>query len=340
MRKIPLVEVSGDYYDIGYQIGEALKSNIKKTIKFPIKIAKEHQYFKIDYFVEVARKYFPYANKYFPNLVTELKGISDGSDQDFDMIWLLNIEEVLIDNYFDKCTSIVFREVDDKIYLYHNEDFEKYYSNNMAVVKANVNNKVKFLSLTFAGMLPGSSVSLNSFGLIQCINSLHTKDYRLGIPKNFISRAVLEVKNINEALKIIKLKYRASAYNHILIHKNDVVDVETTAVKYKLFSVKDKVFVHTNHYLHKKFFDNEDLLGSKWRYNSIFDIIKNSKVIDKNTFVNILSYHGKDFSVCKHVSKSISDVTLASVIVDSSDLKMCIAKGGPCKNKHEVYSLE
>lgn len=336
---IPLIEVTGDYYDIGCQIGSSLKKQIKKTVKFPAKVAKEHQFFKIDYFVEAAQKYFSYANKYFPNLISEVKGIADGSGQDFDMIWLLNVEEILIDDYFDKCTSIVLREENDKIYLYHNEDFEDYYANNLAIIKANINNKVKFLSLTFAGMLCGSSISVNSFGLVQGINSLHPRDYRVGVPKNFISRAILECKNIKEALDVIKIKERASGYNHILVQGNNIIDVETTATKFKVFNVKDNIFVHTNNYLYNKFLDSEELESSKARLSVAKEIINKNKLVDKNVIMRLLSYHDKKSAICKHKNKGFGESTLSSLIADSTDLKIYATKGNPCKNRHEVYSL-
>ncbi len=339
-NKIPLIEVSGSNYDIGFEIGKKMKSNIKKTINIPEKIANEHKYFKIDYFIRTAKKYLPIAQKYFPNIISEIKGIAEGSSQDFDDIWLLNLEEIWGDDYFDKCTSIVIREIDDNIYLYHNEDFDNSFENNIAIIKANVNNKVKFLSLTFAGMVPGSSVSLNSFGLIQGINSLHPVDYKIGIPKNIISRAILESNSIKDALKIIKNNHRASAYNHILIQNNKIVNIETTTFKYNILNVKANFFVHTNNYLCKKFIDNFTPIYSRNRLNTAFRILQNAPAIDKNVVMAILTSHDKDVVFCKHKKNKYSEMTISSMIVDSNNLKLYATNGNPCKNKYDVYSLE
>lgn len=338
MPRMPLIEVKGNYYDIGFQIGSMLKKQIKKTIKIPEKVAKDHQFFKINYFIKIAQKYFPYANKYFPQYVTELKGIADGSNQDFDLIWLLNAEEVLVDMYFDKCTSVVLKE-EDNIYLYHNEDFEISFMDNIAIVKADINNKVKFLSLTFAGMLPGSSVSLNSFGLVQGINTLHPTDSKIGVPKNFISRAIIEADSIRSAFKIIKNKERASAYNHTLIQDNKAFSIETTANDYKILKIKENFFLHTNHYLTRLSKKGELPVRSVVKYNHAMEMLKKANVLDKSVVMSVLSSHLNDYPICRHKSKLDSEVTLASFIVDCNNLKMYVANGNPCKAKHEEYSL-
>jgi len=187
-------------------------------------------------------------------------------------------------------------------------------------------------------MLPGSSVSLNSFGLVQGINSLHPRETRIGVPKNFISRAILEVDSIKGALKIIKNKERASAYNHILIQNNEAVDIETTANDYKVLKVKENVFVHTNHYLSKLSKFGEKPLRSEMRYNKAMEVLRNNP-INQKAVLSILSNHENQFPICHHKTKLDSDVTLASFIIDCKNLTMQVTNGNPCKNKYETYSL-
>ncbi len=336
MSKIQLIEVEGSYYDVGFQMGSALKNKIKKTIKIPEKVAREHKFFKIDYFIKISQKYFPYANKYFPQYVTELKGIADGADQDFNLVWLLNTEEVLIDMYFDKCTSIILKE-NGNMHLYHNEDFEQTYANNLAIVKAKINNSAKFLSLTFAGMLPGSSVSVNSSGMVHGVNSLHPKDTKIGLPKNFIARALTEAKSVNDALKILKNKDRASAYNHILIQNGRAFSIETTADKYKILKVKEDCFAHTNNYLTKLRKFSNITEESTARYNKILYMLKNYKNPDHNFILRILKSHDKKAPICRH--KNDSDITLASVIVDCNNLTMKVNNGSACRGEYEEFFL-
>ncbi len=337
MSKIPLVSVSGNHYEIGYQIGEALSKNIKRTINFPIEFAEKYLNGSLKDFINNSKKYLPYANKYFPEYVKELQGIAKGSGQDFDLIWLLNVEEALIDFKPSKCTSIILRD-NENIYLYHNEDYLGVFKNNISIIKANINNKIKFLSFTFAGMIPGFSVSLNSYGLIQGINSLHPLNTRLGVPKIFIARAILDCKNVKEAINVFNIKERAAADHHNLIQGKQAFSIETTPNKYKIFNVNRNYFVHTNNYLYPKFRDSEILHRSIGRLNKARESLKLSP--NRERALLIMKDHSKISPICRHKKKDGYDVTLSSMIVDCKNLVLYATNGNPCKNKYYEYKLD
>jgi isopenicillin-N N-acyltransferase-like protein len=337
--KIPLIEVSGDNYEIGYQIGKKLKKQIAKTIKFPEEVAEAHNLYKIGYFEKLAEKYFPYANKVFPELISELKGMADGSEQEFNKLWLLNVEEVLFDRYFDKCTTIITRNKEN-ILLGHNEDFYKGFKDNLAFVRGNLDNGTSFLGLTFAGMICGSSVSINSNGITQAINSLTPLDTQVGVPKNFIARKSLEIKNVNELLNLLKIQNRSSGYCHNIIKNNKIYCIESTAKNYFVAEVKKNYFVHANDYLSKIGRGSESKPLSFSRRVLLNDYLSRIKNIDESGVKSLLSFRNKKIEVCRHEDKNEEDMTLASAYIDVGTNTINLIKGQPCKGKYYSYSLD
>ncbi len=344
-NKIPFIEVSGDNYEVGYQIGKKFKKQIAKTVKIPEIVATEHKLFKIGYFEKLSSKYFPYANKYFPDIINEIKGIADGANQDFEKIWLLNVEEVIFDRYFDKCTTIVARTTNNRIIVGHNEDFHKDFLDNMAMIKVSLNNGVDFLSLIFTGMLAGSSISINSSGITQIINSVSHNDTRIGIPKNFIARKALEAKGINEILSYLKIKERASGYSYNLIKDNEVYCIETSAVQNKVMKIKTPNFVHTNCYVSDLSKDLEKAIYSIRRKELIENLFKKYKNVDEKVIKNILNikskiYNGKEVVICHNNIKNEEDMTLATAFTEIGSNIISVIKDPSRNNKCDEYSLD
>ncbi len=333
MRSLPFLHLRGDHYHLGLQMGEQLRPQIKESLRILQRLAKTFPQYDLAHFITLARAYVPYARRAFPHLYREFEGIVAGSGQDHDLVWLLNVEEILFDEYFTKCTSFVLKEKDNSLTLYHNEDFDAGFQNNTAVVHATLPNKTSFISLCFPGMLPGSSVSVNSSGLIQAINSLDPVDTRIGIPKNFIARAVLEAHTIPQAIGIIRQQQRASAYNHILLQGNTGVSVETTARAFKILPLRQFPFVHTNHYLHT-FKNKWPLPGSRKRYHTVTRFLGSSPA-DPWT---VLSAH-TPYAICHHPRPGLMQATVASLRINSVARALAITPGNPCRTQPKNYSL-
>ncbi|HIH25446.1 hypothetical protein J4476_04080 [Candidatus Woesearchaeota archaeon] len=338
MSGFPFIEVSGDYYDIGFQIGSRFKKQFKKALSFNFKALKNSSK-DIDYFIDLSSKDLVFTKKYFPHLINEIKGMADGSGVDSDLLWLLNDEDILLDSV-TKCTTIVSRR-NDNIFLYHNEDFYSDFIDNMYVFKVNLNNKIKILGLNYAGLILGSSTSLNSFGLIQCINSVYHNSFKRGIPKNIISRAVMESKSLNEAVRIISNKNSGSGYNHVLVKDNKIFDVESIGSDSKVFDIRSSSYLHTNHYLYSKFDkDAENIPSSVSRYDNALSLLKYSMPLDHGKIISVLSSHDGSGTICRHRSRKLPESTIASIIVDSNNLKLYLSKGYRCRSRiYDGYSM-
>lgn len=65
-------------------------------------------------------------------------------------------------------------------------------------------------------MLPGHTFGLNEAGIVQTINNVSPHDLQPVVPRQIICRAILEPRGLDEAVAILKRKYRASGFHHNL----------------------------------------------------------------------------------------------------------------------------
>ncbi|MBI5391693.1 hypothetical protein HZB00_01695 [Candidatus Woesearchaeota archaeon] len=326
MEKVPCIETRGDYYEQGFQMGEVWKNKLPSILNQVFNAAVKTNCYSLSVLEQYAQKYLSYTKKHFPQFIQEIQGIADGSNQEFKKIWLLNVEEVSFDKQLDHCTSVVLKERDNSYSVVHNEDFDILFKNNVSVIKSK-----DCTSLAFVGMIPGSSVSKNKFGLIQAVDSLHPKDYKTGVPKNIICRAVLEAHSIEQASKIINTKQRASACNHILLQKGRGINIETTAEEIHSQKIHD-LFIHTNHYLNPLFKDAYPLLGSKGRYAQLRTALKNPTARSIHV---LLASHNKESPICRHAVKD--EATIASIEANTKKSYFKVIPGNPCTNKPYLY---
>lgn len=124
------------------------------------------------------------------------------------------------------------------------------------------------MELYYYNTLGGCSISINSRGYVQAINTLtHTKR-QVGVPRNVIARWFSETDNPERDFKKMREIPRASGYNHCLVSSTgEVWDIEATDTKQVLWKPAIPL-VHTNHYLSElKTFDrSNNVRGTKDRY--------------------------------------------------------------------------
>lgn len=277
MKTFPLVEVTGTNDQIGLAIGETMKNQIQKEIS--------ERKINIKNYDQEITKTFPYlevTKKYFPQYLDELKGIADGSGVTFQDIFFVNNQEVFDtseehdrqDIATDHCTITVSFGPHGPI-IGHNEDMEGNLDV-MYLLKATDTKGNSFFGLNYATGLPGCAASINSHGLVQCINSLN-QEAKIGVPKFFLARAILDAKTLAEAENIVRNTPRASGFNHVLIQENTVINIEVAGSDIDVQKVEGQPYVHTNHYLSPKLKSMETFRtkSSDARYATATQLIHN-----------------------------------------------------------------
>ncbi len=332
MSPFPIIEIHAESHEeFGYLLGKAIKKKIQIIVKKVLADAAKRNKITIKEILRRTDLYLPYAQRYFPQYVQEIRGIAKGANVSFEKIWAINIEEIVFDDFLEHCSTIVQKE-GNGFTVFHNEDFEPIFKKHTVILKGSIK-KTSFISLVFAGLVPGSSVSRNNFGLIQAIDSVHPKLTLTGIPKNILARAILEAETIEEAIHILNHPARASGYNHILLQGNKAVNIETSSTKVNVQEIKN-VFIHTNHYL-LGLKDRYPMPLSKERYKQLTKGMQN-KIQSREKIIELLSAH-KNPPICHHNLKD--GITIASLAASTNNQTLLITSGNPCTNKYLPYSF-
>lgn len=149
-----------------------------------------------------------------------------------------------------RCTSIAAKTKED-ILFGHNEDWRM--GSHLYVVRAAITGKPGFLSVAYAGQLPGTCVGYNEKGIAFAGNSLDTKFNPDGLPKIYLLRAMLEAEKIDDIKLLMEKGERTIGNNSLIVSakENRIVDLEWVPQKYEFIGLDDTVeyYAHANRFL-------------------------------------------------------------------------------------------
>lgn len=351
----PLVEVYGTHREMGCQIGESRREQVRHSIDNAYLLI-EQSYSTLELTWDGAkiqsRKYLPFAEERYPQYIEEMRGIADGANVTFDDVMVLNaMEAVTMDAlHLTRCTSFAVNEertADGHVLAAHNEDWIPEDEGDVYVISAKPNDEPPFLAMTYGGLLP--NVGFNAYGIAQLIDSVYPNDSRIGIPRLVVARAVLASRRLSGAIGRTLISHRAAGYNHLLVHESgEIYSVEVSSRKFEILHGTDGYMVHTNHYLSQtmKEIENEpeELISSRVRY------FRADRLLRQNSTHNIKSLQAiqKDHvnlpnSICNHNIAGIDPLdrenTISALVIDLTSREMHIAWGNPCQNAYHTYHL-
>jgi len=297
-------EIQADsYYELGLKEGQLFKQLLVDAI------SRERQQKSWKSKLQKSKVYLEPTKKAFPYLMEELKGYAKGAGVLFDDLWVLSLEDELSEA--DKCTTII---TNNGKLIAHNEDWDTNSKDTICVLKKSVKN-LTLLELFYYNSLGGNSISINSHGFVQAINTLTHADKRVGIPRNVVAKWISETKSPLQDFNQLSTLQRSAGYNHNLISlQGEIWNLESSAFKQKLSKVASP-FVHTNHYLTtlKKLENNDNLCGTFERYEFA------SKNIRKSMSLTDLKKLMSDISKGTKVSV-FNERTIARMIIDLEKL--------------------
>jgi len=352
----PLIEVSGTHREIGRQIGEARREQVRHSVE-NARALIDQSYGALELTWEgahiQARKYLPFAEERYPQYVDEWRGIADGANVPFDEIVTLNaMEAVTMDAlHLTRCTSFAVNEertADGHVLAAHNEDWVPEDEDDVYVILAKPKKEPSFLAMTYGGLLP--NVGFNAYGIAQLIDSVYPNDSRIGIPRLIVARAVLASKRLSGAIGRMLVPHRAAGYNHLLAHESgELYSVEVSARKFDILHGTDGYMVHTNHYLSQSMKEIEDepeeLLSSRVRYFRANRLLRQNSIHTIKTLQAIQKDHvNLPNSICNHNIEGVDPMdrekTINALVIDLTAREMHIAWGNPCQNGYHTYHLD
>src|SRR3990172_4475963 len=199
--QLELVRVKGSHRQMGQQIGEACREEIHRMLevyRHSFAVSIDQLQLTWEQAVLQAKKYYPFAEEHTPQYVEELHGIAQGSNVEFNDLMVLNCTEAIVSDALHLgCTSIAAsaeRTVSGHVLVGHNEDWLPDDEPNVFLIHATPDHEPPYLAMTYGGLLP--NIGFNAKGIAQCCDTVYPNDVRVGIPRLFVSRAVLAAPRI------------------------------------------------------------------------------------------------------------------------------------------------
>lgn len=333
MNQIPVLDIKGDYRGVGAAIGEQFSESIKNSIeKRKIEIPNYDKY------LEKSKEYFAYTKTIFPNLIDETEAIANSANVDvFDYFFINNREAYDVAEQYDKKEAVNFDHCTvavsfgkDGVIVGHNEDWSIDALNELYILKAKIGDK-SFIGLNYKGGIAGLSASMNNYGLVQCINDLYQKN-QFGVPKNYLARAILECKSLDDAENLIRNTKRASGFNHVLAQGNEVRNIEIAGDKMAVDKLISMPYVHTNHYTspEMKSLEKFHTKSSESRYKRAKKLVRNDMEL-KDMGKLLSDREDIQFPICR------ADATIGSVIAIPQKNEFWVSYGHPCEHEYIEY---
>ena len=353
-RKLKVVEVSGNPYEIGFQYGAACPE-IRTMLDITCQV-----FGGWDTVRELAEKYVPMylpaAEAYAPEIVDEMKGMAAGTQLDFQDIFFLNITyEISVPSVMG-CTSFALggeAAGNSKTIAGQNFDYLSMWEDSMVLLKIRPASGPDILAIAPAGSL--GLIGLNLAGISLNLNLLRNEDSltpKGGVPAHIILRKVLTSETISEAIGIITSAGRRSAKNYLLTSdKGDIVDLEVTSDDIDVHYAEEGILTHANHFETTRF-GSTDLApeyfpDSHIRCQRLNQLLKNHRGrLSVELMKRLLQdHHNRPNSICRHpdptnplpIGRMMK--TLVSLINCPEERKAYIALGNPCQNEYLEYYL-
>lgn len=352
---LKMVHVSGTHRQMGRQIGEACGPEIHRMLaayRDTFELAYDRLRLTWDEAILQARKYYPYAQEYTPRYVEELTGMAEAVGVELDDLMVLNCVEALTSDALHLgCTSIAIsaeRTGNSHVLVGHNEDWLPEDEDNVYLIHAVPDDEPPFLAMTYGGMLP--NIGFNAAGIAQCCDSVYPSDVRVGVPRVFVSRAVLGAQRLSEAIRRVLIRWRAAGYNHLIADRNgELYNIEVSARHFATIYGIEGYLAHTNNYLTTRMKQHEarteDLISSRVRVNRATRLLHNLGQHSIETLKTILSDHvNYPNSICSHTEPAGTPLdrqkTVCSLIMDLTALEMHVCRGSPCEGSYHTFYLE
>ena len=358
---IPVFELSGNSYEIGYGVGAQAKKYVLNCVQSYKDMFWAFNGLDWEKCKKLAQQYIPTIESYDPDYIEEMKGIADGAGLTFDDILLLNCRSEVVlrgnaDLPPDGCTAIAVtpERTGGSTYIGQNWDWKPSQRDSMIIVKINqtANDKPNLVLLTEAGII--GKYGMNSYGLGFCFNAMSVNEFpHGGLPLHIALRGAMDSQNLCEAaLKVTKMQLGCSVNFMIASADGEAIDIEISNDDFDILYPEKSIIVHANNFksLRLPRHPYRETSKAKWpdtfirtgRAEKLMRAIEGD--IKPQDFMKVFSDHA-DFptSICHHedprdpVHNRLGTVT--SFIMDLNRMEMYVALGSPCMARYQLYKF-
>lgn len=345
---IPLIETGGTPFEIGHDVGRAVKDQIEAAaVSTRADIARVGD----PAVMATVGRYLEATRTAAPDTVAELEGIAAGSGVGVTELFVMNAAAELhqATGFFEEsCTVVGITQggtTEGHVLLAHNEDATAGWGDYAYVVKAEPASGPAFAAFTYAGLLLHQGV--NAAGIGSVGNALYAKDARPGVPKLLAYRRILDQTSIEDAIRVATDSRRAFGNNHLIANaEGDIFDVEVTGGQWAMLHAGNRFLAHANHLVSPAMAHldaDEDLLNSRLRQLRVERLVDGAwGRMDADLLQAVMSDHANyPKSVCKHHApeSELAYGTIGSVVIDVTARRLWACAGNPCRGEWRIVSL-
>jgi len=343
------ITLEGSHYDVGVQLGEKLRDNMKH---YPNIITDSFKPERTGF--KSLQEALDLCETYCPGMIEEVEGLADGFNVTSKKIAFAKYL-VPTRSHSNNCSQLVVLPSiteDNAIYVgrsydYHPDDEDK------ILLRTKI--KKKYAHFGFSLQALGRAEGLNSEGLVVSMTGGGAFDAPTTNKKAFnyciAIRALLEnCRSVDKAVDmLVEMPVYSSTIYLISDNSGNAALVEGIDSKFALHFVnkdsKNQFIISTNHYNHPKLISYNKYVNpwimsnSETRYKTIESLLLSSSPnITKDTIIRILSQEIPDGVCARFFSEWFG--TLWSVFFDVKQKSIDVCFGPPTHNPYHQFNLK
>jgi hypothetical protein len=195
------------------------------------------------------------------------------------------------------------------------------------------------LALCYPGIIPGNGPSINSRGMVHTCNYIGGKEWRHGVPRYFLNRAMLDARDMDDALGFASHPFRAysQAHNLVSIPEKRALMVESSVNKLVVRELNG-VFTRTNHYVFPEMATEPEFKAYPKKsgprlaaLNVALGKTGSAKISSARALTALSSHRNRPLSPCRHRNPKVKGATLGMFLFDSDVPGFRFYHGAPCR---------
>ncbi|ATJ82068.1 C45 family autoproteolytic acyltransferase/hydrolase [Halomonas beimenensis] len=243
------LDIAGSPYAIGHAMGERGRTAFADRILPSADFRRLTPALANGWLTAVAAR----VRRHFPGVHEELRGLADGLAQPFEHVLLWNCRGDLSPTGPEGCSSVAVAQ-GDEAWLAHNEDGQPSLRDACFLLEARPDQGPAYLAFCYPGSLAGHTLGVNAAGLAYTVNNIRLTETREGIPRMVTARALLDCRDVGEALSLLRHTHRSGGFHFMMAdtRHRTAWSVEAPWQGVSAPAVEDRA-VHANHLVHPPF---------------------------------------------------------------------------------------
>ncbi|HEY7804405.1 MAG TPA: C45 family peptidase [Orrella sp.] len=242
---LSFLQLNGSHHDVGVALGQfgaqALHHYAKTSPAWQHVMAfRDHS---------LVKHMQQHVQAQHPDYWAELQGLAQGLEMPLADVFTWNCRGDLWAWAPDGCTTIQKPGAPNR--LAHNEDGDPLFAGYCAMVHIQTESDPGFTAFVYPGSLPGHTFGANAAGLCMTVNNLRTLHAQAGLPRMVVTRAMIGMPNLADALRYVQSVKPAGGFHVTLGQANQrhLVSVEFSHRQCSVVEL-NKASGHANHMIH------------------------------------------------------------------------------------------